>query len=78
MNKKESRFVKIVSDHLNERVEDIKPESRFADDLGADSLDLVEILMVFEEHFDCEVSDETAEKMATVQNVFDYIKSEKL
>jgi acyl carrier protein len=54
--------------------ETIKPESKFAEDLGADSLDVVELVMALEEEFDIEIPDEAAEKIATVQAAVDYIE----
>ena len=54
--------------------ETIKPESKFAEDLGADSLDVVELVMALEEEFDIEIPDEAAEKIATVQAAVEYIE----
>ncbi|AFZ50328.1 acyl carrier protein [Dactylococcopsis salina] len=54
--------------------ETIKPESKFAEDLGADSLDVVELVMALEEEFDVEIPDEAAEKIATVQAAVEYIE----
>ena len=54
--------------------ETIKPESKFAEDLGADSLDVVELVMALEEEFDIEIPDEAAEQIATVQAAVDYIE----
>ena len=65
----------ILVDVLGVNDEDIKPESKFVDDLGADSLDLVELIMAFEDKFGIEISDEEAEKMVTVKDVLDYIDS---
>ncbi len=64
---------KIVAEQLEVEPNDIKPESNFADDLGADSLDTVELVMALEEEFDIEIPDEEAEKITTVQAVVDYI-----
>lgn len=55
--------------------ENINPQSSFVDDLGADSLDTVELVMALEEEFDTEIPDEEAEKIKTVQNVYDYINA---
>lgn len=63
----------IVSDQLEKEVAEISPESNFANDLGADSLDVVELVMALEEEFDIEIPDEAAEKIATVQAAVDYI-----
>ena len=62
-------------DVLGVSEDDVKPESKFVDDLGADSLDLVELIMAFEDKFGIEISDEEAEKMVTVKDVLDYISS---
>ncbi|NET35004.1 MAG: acyl carrier protein [Cyanothece sp. SIO1E1] len=64
---------KIVSEQLGVDVEDVKPEASFANDLGADSLDTVELVMALEEEFDVEIPDEAAEGIATVQAAIDYI-----
>lgn len=69
----ESKVISIVSEQLSLREDDIKAESRFVDDLGADSLDIVELIMEMEEEFDVEIPDEDIEKMITVQDVFNYI-----
>jgi len=63
----------ILVDILGVKEEDIKMESKFVDDLGADSLDLVELIMSFEEKFGIEISDEDAEKIVTVQDALDFI-----
>jgi acyl carrier protein len=65
----------IVAQQLEIQDQDtIKPESKFAEDLGADSLDVVELVMALEEEFDIEIPDEAAEKIATVQAAVDYIE----
>ena len=69
----EQRVRKIVSEQLGTDDDKIKNESSFIDDLGADSLDTVELVMALEEEFDSEVPDEEAEKIATVQQAIDYI-----
>jgi len=69
----EERVKEIIADQLGISVDQIKPESKFVDDLGADSLDVVELIMAFEEEFGVEIPDEDAEKIATVQDVLDYI-----
>jgi len=73
----EERVKKIVAEQLGVDLEDVTPEASFVDDLGADSLDTVELVMALEEEFDIEIPDEDAEKILTVQNSIDYIK-EKL
>ncbi|MBE3595844.1 MAG: acyl carrier protein [Hydrogenibacillus sp.] len=65
----------IIADRLGVEEEKVTPEASFKDDLGADSLDLVELVMEFEDEFEMEISDEDAEKINTVQDVLDYIKS---
>ncbi|NQT66921.1 MAG: acyl carrier protein [Actinobacteria bacterium] len=67
------KLKKILIDILGAKEEDIKAESKFVDDLGADSLDLVELIMAFEDKFGIEISDEDAEKIVTVKNTLDYI-----
>ena len=69
----EQRVRKIVSEQLGVNEADIKNESSFVDDLGADSLDTVELVMALEEEFECEIPDEDAEKITTVQQAIDYI-----
>ncbi len=65
----------IIVDQLGVNDTDVKPESHFVDDLGADSLDTVELVMKFEEDFDIEIPDEDAEKIQTVNDAIDYIKT---
>jgi len=64
---------KIVSEQLSVDESEVKPEASFANDLGADSLDTVELVMALEEEFDIEIPDEAAENIATVQAAVDYI-----
>ncbi len=71
-----TKVQKIVSQQLEKDLEDVKPESNFANDLGADSLDTVELVMALEEEFDIEIPDEQAEKIATVQAAVDYINEQ--
>ncbi|WP_299226172.1 acyl carrier protein [Sulfurihydrogenibium sp.] len=73
----EQRVKEIIADQLGVDMEKITPEARFVDDLGADSLDVVELIMAFEEEFGIEIPDEDAEKIATVKDVLDYIKSKQ-
>jgi len=70
----EEKIRKIISEQLNVPEEDVVPEASFVDDLGADSLDQVELIMAMEEEFDLSISDEDAEKIATVQNAIDFIR----
>ncbi len=71
----ELRIKKIISKQLGHEIEDIPNSATFLDDLGADSLDLVELIMAMEEEFDYEISDEDAEKLLTVQDVLDFISA---
>ncbi|HEY3300437.1 MAG TPA: acyl carrier protein [Methylophilaceae bacterium] len=69
----EQRVKKIVMEQLGAAEADVKNASSFVDDLGADSLDTVELVMALEEEFDCEIPDEEAEKITTVQQAIDYV-----
>lgn len=71
----EEKTKKIVVEQLGVKEEEVKTESSFVDDLGADSLDTVELVMALEEEFGCEIPDEEAEKITTVQQAIDYILS---
>ena len=71
----EARVRKIVAEQLGVNEAEIKNESSFVDDLGADSLDTVELVMALEEEFETEIPDEEAEKITTVQQAVDYINS---
>ncbi|MFZ5352602.1 MAG: acyl carrier protein [Bacillota bacterium] len=64
-----------VAEQLGVDIDEITMESSFIDDLGADSLDIVELLMALEEEFDIEIPDEEAEKLSTVSDVVEYIKN---
>ena len=68
------RLKKIVVEQLGVEEDQVTPEANFVDDLNADSLDLVELIMSLEEEFGAEISDEDAEKIATVQDAVDYLK----
>jgi acyl carrier protein len=70
----DEKVKKIIVEQLGVDEEDVTPDASFVDDLGADSLDTVELVMAFEEEFGIEIPDEDAEKILTVQNVTDYIK----
>ena len=70
----EERVKKVVVDQLDIKEEEATMEASFVDDLGADSLDTVELVMALEEEFDTEIPDEEAEKIRTIQQIEDYIK----
>jgi acyl carrier protein len=75
MENVEQRVKKIVAEQLGVNEADVKNESSFVNDLGADSLDTVELVMALEEEFETEIPDEEAEKITTVQQAVDYIKA---
>ena len=68
------RIKKIICEQLDVAEEDVVPNASFVDDLGADSLDQVELIMAMEEEFNVSITDEDAEKIATVQNAIDYVR----
>ncbi len=70
----EEKIKKIISEQLGVEEDDVVPEAKFVDDLGADSLDTVELVMALEEEFDIEIPDEEAEKILTVGAAIDFIK----
>jgi acyl carrier protein len=76
MSTVEERVKKIVVEQLGVNENEVTPSSSFVDDLGADSLDTVELVMALEEEFGCEIPDEQAEKISTVQQAIDYINSQ--
>jgi acyl carrier protein len=71
----EERVKKIVVEQLGVKEEEVSSESSFVDDLGADSLDTVELVMALEEEFETEIPDEDAEKITTVQQATDYVNA---
>jgi acyl carrier protein len=71
----EARVKKIVAEQLGVAEADVKIDSSFVEDLGADSLDNVELVMALEEEFECEIPDEDAEKITNVQQAIDYVKA---
>ena len=75
MSSIEDRVNKIIVEQLGVKPEDVKPEASFVEDLGADSLDTVELVLALEEEFETEIPDEEAEKINTVQSAVDYIKA---
>jgi len=74
-NSIEERVKKIVIEQLGVKEDEVKPDSSFVDDLGADSLDTVELVMALEEEFNTEIPDEDAEKITTIQEAVTYINS---
>ena len=77
MSETEEQVKKIVVDHLGIEESKVTPASKFIDDLGADSLDTVELVMAFEEKFGIEIPDDAAETILTVQDAIDYIEKSK-
>ena len=77
MSSTEEKVRKIVMDHLGIEEDKISMDSKFIDDLGADSLDTVELVMAFEEQFGIEIPDDAAETILTVQNAVDFIDKKK-
>jgi acyl carrier protein len=75
MSSVEERVKKIVVEQLGVNEGEVKAGASFVDDLGADSLDTVELVMALEEEFDCEIPDDQAEKITTVQQAIDYINT---
>jgi acyl carrier protein len=70
----EERIKKIICEQLEVDEKDVVPEASFVDDLGADSLDQVELIMAMEEEFDISISDEEAEKIVTVRDAIEYVE----
>jgi len=67
----------VIVEQLNVSPDEVKPEAKFVEDLGADSLDVVEMIMAFEEKFEIEIPDSEADKIQTVQDVVNYIEQHK-
>ena len=72
----EDKVKKIIAEKLGVDLTEVVPEASFVDDLGADSLDLVELIMSMEEEFDTDISDEDAEKIQTVQDAINFVKAQ--
>lgn len=72
-----AKVTAVIVERLGVKEEQIKPEAAFVDDLGADSLDQVELVMALEDEFDLEIPDEDAEKLKTVASVLEYVASKK-
>ena len=77
MSNIDERVKKIVIEQLGVKEDEVTDSSSFVDDLGADSLDTVELVMALEEEFECEIPDEEAEKITTVQQAIDYVNAHK-
>jgi acyl carrier protein len=77
MSETSERVKKIVVEHLGVEGDKVTEEASFIDDLGADSLDIVELVMAFEEEFGVEIPDDAAEKITTVKDAIDYIEQNK-
>jgi acyl carrier protein len=73
----EARVRSIIAEHLGVAEEQVRPESSFADDLGADSLDIVELVMAFEDRFELEIPEEEAENIRTVKDAISYIQEHR-
>ena len=73
----QEKIIKLVAEKLNKKVEDIKLDSKLVEDLGADSLDVVELIMSFEDEFGVSLPDEEVEKMKTIKDVITYIEKIK-
>lgn len=76
MSSVEERVKQIVVEQLGVKEDEVSNDASFVDDLGADSLDTVELVMALEEEFECEIADEAAEKITTVQEAVNYIEAE--
>lgn len=74
MSDTQERVIKMVAEQLGVKEDEVKPDSSFIEDLGADSLDTVELIMALEEEFDTEIPDEDAEKLGSVKDAVDYIE----
>lgn len=73
----EEKVKKIIMDQLSVSAEEVKPEASFVEDLGADSLDLTELIMAMEEEFSIEIDDEEAQKLLKVQDAIDYVNKQQ-
>ena len=71
------KIISLIAEKLNKKVEDIKENTRLVEDLGADSLDIVELIMAFEDEFNVSLPDEEVAKMKTVGNILDFMLNNK-
>lgn len=74
----EEKIVKMIASKLNKKVEDVKPESRLVEDLGADSLDIVELLMMLEDEYGITIPDQDAVKLSTIADIVKFMSSQKV
>ncbi|GFH62615.1 MAG: acyl carrier protein [Candidatus Desulfovibrio kirbyi] len=77
MSEFEAKVIKIIVEQLGVNADEVKPEASFVEDLGADSLDLTELIMAMEEEFDIEIADDDAQKILKVQDAVSYIENKK-
>ncbi|MDR2820304.1 MAG: acyl carrier protein [Desulfovibrio sp.] len=77
MSEFEAKVIKIIVEQLGVNADEVKPEASFVEDLGADSLDLTELIMAMEEEFDIEIADDDAQKILKVQDAVTYIENKK-
>ncbi|BAV92355.1 acyl carrier protein [Candidatus Desulfovibrio trichonymphae] len=77
MSEIEAKVVKIIVEQLGVSIDEVKPDASFVEDLGADSLDLTELIMAMEEEFDIEIGDDDAQKILKVQDAVSYIENKK-
>lgn len=70
----EKKIIQIIAEQLGVNEDEVIPEAALIDEMGADSLDIVELVMAMEEEFEMEIPDEDAEKIVTVQDIIDYVK----
>ncbi|MDR0816873.1 MAG: acyl carrier protein [Desulfovibrio sp.] len=77
MSEIKAKVVKIIVEQLGVSIDEVKPDASFVEDLGADSLDLTELIMAMEEEFDIEIGDDDAQKILKVQDAVSYIENKK-
>ena len=74
----EEKIVKMIASKLNKKIEDVKPESRLVEDLGADSLDIVELLMMLEDEYGITIPDQDAVKLSTIGDIVKFMSNQKV